>query len=146
MNDYAIRCTQADVPQLLALAERLGVLSPHTDLEGNPTGGHGLHSDRRGGWDVLGTIYRPTGGTVRHTMPGGYEIEVPKTEAVCDEAGEPYWHANLRIDIDLAERAREMAAGDPEIAEALANLSRWFVIDPETGHARLPKSPARVWA
>lgn len=147
MTDYAIRCRMDDVPQLYALAARLGALAPLTDLEGNVLPDtYGLAPERRGGWDVIGPILRPTGQMVTVTAPDGAPLEVPEMAPVLDSDGVPFWHANLRIDMDLATRAAELAPSDPAIADGLSDLARWFVVNEETGRARLPKNPARCWA
>ncbi len=177
MQDYYLRCRQADIPQLYALAVALGVLVPIKDSDGKPTGDYGLAPDRTGAWAVVGTIHRPTGeviygepfeqpvmAEVTRQVPHEFMPEVivdvttweptgktttvtPETKVtapVLDDKGEPYWHANLRIDVDLAERARELAPKMPAIAAGLSDLARWFVVGPG-GRAAQPKEPAQVW-
>lgn len=82
-----------------------------------------------GCWDVIGTIYRPTG-----TVVDG----VPTTTVVSNGLGMPYWHANLTTAIDLD------VAG-----EAWGNsLARWFVVD-QDGQPTAPEHPFRMpagWA
>jgi hypothetical protein len=85
-------------------------------------------------------VYRPTGETV--VVDG---IETALTEPVRDAQGNLYWHANLRTTIDLRERAEAKAASNPELAEALADLDRYFVTD-ESGQPKVPNEPAMVWA
>jgi hypothetical protein len=127
MNAYYIRCRAADVPQLLALGVLLGVLAE----------AEGAHVAAEPGivWDVIGPVHEPTG----ETGEDGQPLSAP----VCDADGVPYWHANLHTPFALLERAQQLAAEHPEIAEALGAIPRWFLVDAE-GRARAPASPARV--
>jgi hypothetical protein len=84
------------------------------------------------------TTWEPTGETETVTP------ETKVTAPVLDEDGDPYWHANLRIDIDLAEQAKKLAPEIPAIAAGLSDLARWFVVG-EDGRASMPKEPAQVW-
>ena len=116
MNVYYIRCRVADFPQLLALGVLLGVLVLGED---------GEHVAAPGCvWDVIGPVCDAAG-------------------PVCDAAGEMYWHANLHTPFVLRERAHALAAEQPEIAEALATIPRWFLSDAD-GNAVAPASPVRV--
>lgn len=144
-KDYFIRVKQADVPTLFGLAQMLGVLAPQKDMEGEIIPGKfGIHPDRKGAWDVVGTISKPTGNTITIDGPGDTPMEVPEMTPVLDEDNNPYWHANLRIDIDLAERAAELAPTTPQIAAGLSDVGRFFVVD-EEGNAARPKQPAQVF-
>lgn len=69
---------------------------------------------------------------------------VTSAAAWTDPEGQPYWHANLRIDADLADIAQALAPTSPAIAAGLADLARWFVVGPD-GKATAPKQPSRVW-
>jgi hypothetical protein len=116
MNAYYLRCRDDDVPVLLVLGEMLGVLMPGED---------GVHVVAPGCvWDVIGPVCDEAG-------------------PVVDETGTPYWHANLFTPFVLRERAQEVAAARPEIAEALATIPRWFLSDAD-GNAVAPASPVRV--
>lgn len=107
MTDYALRCTQQDKPQLISL----GVLQ--TDAEtGAVSGAQGS------AWDEIGPVFKD---------------DAP----VLADDGEPYWHANLRTDVDLATRASELGID-------ASNLARWFVVGPD-GRPAMPATPARVW-
>lgn len=132
MIDYHLRCTQQDVPNLLALAVQLGVL--RYDEE---TSQH-YAVDPGACWDVIGTVHRPTGNTIE--TPEG---PIPEMLPVLAPDGEPYWHANLRLPYSLMDRAQEV--GGPDIALALTQLPRWFVAD-INGNPIAPSYPARVFA
>lgn len=119
MNDYYIRCKEADRPKLYALAEALGILT-------NTEGVYTLAAGWEGGWSEVGTIYRDE-------------------QPVLDPEGSPYWHANLRLKIvSLTDHAMAVAAGNPDVAAALGDLAGWFVAD-ANGTPVPPKQPAQVW-
>ncbi len=132
MNDYFVRCVESDVPALYALAGALGVLQPVPD-----TDAHTVAPPHSGAWDVVGPIYRPTGEMLD---VGG--IESPVTAPICSPDGQPYWHANLRIDASLMDLAQ--ASDDPAVQAGLGDLARWFVVGAD-GMATAPQQPARVW-
>ncbi len=112
MTDYALRCTQQDKPQLIALGVALGVLQIDAET--------GVVSGTQGSaWDEIGPIYDAAG------------------NPVLAPDGQPYWHANLRTEVDL--RAAAAQASVPE-----ADLGRWFLVDAD-GRPVLPATPARVW-
>lgn len=85
-QDYALRCTQQDKPQLIALGVALGVLQIDSET-GEVSGTQGS------AWGEIGTIYDAAG------------------NPVLAADGEPYWHANLRTETSLTEAAA--AAGIP---------------------------------
>lgn len=116
-QDYALRCTQQDKPQLIALGVALGVLQ--IDAE---TGA--VNGTQGNAWDEIGSIYDAAG------------------QPVLADDGKPYWHANLRTDVDLMTRAE--AIGGSAVAAAMAQLGRWFVAD-VLGNPVQPAAPARVW-
>ena len=120
MNEYFIRCKEADRPKLYALAEALGILT-------NTEGVYTLAGGWEGGWDEVG-------------------LDLPGRESrVFDHDGNPYWHANLRLRIvSLTEHAMAVAAGNPDVAAALGDLAGWFVAD-ANGAPVPPKQPAQVW-
>jgi hypothetical protein len=64
---------------------------------------------------------------------------------IADPDGNPYIHANLRTTQDLRAVAEQLAADNPQMAEALSDLGRFFLLD-EEGNARTPSSPQRVFA
>jgi len=120
MTDYALRCTQQDKPQLIHLGMALGVLQivQERDPETNQLVNLQVTGAQGSAWDEIGPIY---------------ENDLP----ILAPDGEPYWHANLRTEVNLAEAAA--AAGIPD-----DGLSRWFVVGPD-GRPVLPTTPARVW-
>lgn len=73
-------------------------------------------------------------------------IETPVMESVCDEAGTPYWHANLMLyagDLTGLAQAAYEAAPSEELGYALSQIPSYFLIDPESGDPQRPKNPAR---
>lgn len=145
-NDYYIRALPADWPELLQLGEKLGAISvsyPHRTDELQPDGtvvtelGESVIAAQHGGaWDYLGEIQRPTGELDAEGKPIMAPVAAPD--------GTPYLHANLRTPISLGAVARKLAATDPEVAEAMQRLDRYFLLDDE-GSPRLPRQPVRVW-
>ena len=132
MNNYYIRCKQSDWPELLALGEKLGAVKV-TD--------EGVFATNGGAWDYIGEIHKPTG--VMLTDADGNQY--PEMAPVLDPEGVPYWHANLITPLALGELAISMQGDNPDIAAALAELGRFFLLDAE-GNARLPTQPHRVFA
>lgn len=135
LNDYYVRALPADWPELLRLGEKLGAITL-TDSE-TAEGEFTVSAKHGGAWDYLGEILQPTG----QLDPEGNPIMAP----VADPDGTPYLHANLRTPIGLGAVARKMAATDPEVAQALQQLDRYFLLD-DQGSPRLPHQPVRVWA
>ena len=139
MNKYYIRCIQANWPTLLHLGEKLGAIALYyeTDEEGNPIGEPTVSATQGGAWDYIGPIFEPTG-----ALDGeGNEV----METIKDEQGNEYLHANLITPIALGETALTMQDTDEEVAEGLANLAKFFLLD-EWGNARAPSNPVRVFA
>ncbi len=132
MNDYFVRCVESDVPALYALAGALGVLQPVPD-----TDTYAIAPPHSGAWDVVGAIHRPIGEV--QTVDG---TESPVTAPICSPDGQPYWHANLRIDASLNELAQ--ASDNPAVLAGLGDLARWFVVGAD-GLAAAPLQPARAW-
>lgn len=124
---YYIRAKQEDWPQVVAMAKMLGIVSA--------TESGSLAGD---GWVYVGPICRPTGSTI--TVG---DLKVPEAMPVIDENGVPYVHINVVYEGSLRELAESKAQDHPEIAEALGNLSRWFVTDDED-RPRAPNNPAVV--
>lgn len=124
---YYGKCTQSDWPQLVAMAKALGLVQ---ETETGQLVGQG--------WVYVGPVTRPTGNTL---VVGG--LEVPETASVLDTNGNPYVHVNLVYEGSLRALAESKAQDHPEIAEALQNLSRWFVTD-EDGNHRAPTNPYNV--
>lgn len=147
MNKYYIRTIPSDWPTLLKLGEKLGAITlnyeteQQTDEDGNVTTinvGEPIVSATEGGaWDFIGEIYKPTGELDKDGNP--------LTSPVTDANGVAYWHANLITPLALGELAASMQGTDEEIAEGLANLSKFFLLDAQ-GNARAPSQPTRVFA
>lgn len=139
MNKYYIRCIQANWPTLLHLGEKLGAIQLYyeTDEENNPTAEPTVSATQGGAWDYIGPIFEPTG-----ALDGeGNEV----METIKDEQGNEYLHANLITPIALGETALTMQDTDEEVAEGLANLAKFFLLD-EWGNVRAPSNPVRVFA
>jgi hypothetical protein len=129
MNQYALRTTPDLWTTLIINGITLGAIQQ--DEDGNVSATQG------GAWDYIGEIHQPTGATD--------EEGAPITAPITDEQGTPYLHANLKTPLDLLKVAQQMASQDQAIADGLANLSSFFIINPNTGKARLPNSPVRTW-
>jgi hypothetical protein len=133
MTTYHLRTT--DSAALLALGVQIGLLVERDGV-------HGLADPHAGIWDVIGPIYRPTG-AVTETDLG----PVPVIEPITDAGGQPYWHANLMLyTASLTEMAQAAYAADPtpELAQALTDISTYFVTD-ASGEPVAPGQPARVF-
>jgi hypothetical protein len=130
MSDYFLRFIESDLPAVRALGILLGELHNTDDdsLVGN-------------GFVMVGHLYEPTGETV--TDEDGNVINLQRV--IADPDGQPYIHANLRTNQDLKAVAESMAASHPELAAALSDLGRFFLLDDE-GNARTPSNPQRVFA
>lgn len=149
--DYYVRALPSDWALLLRLGEKLGALQLHQEFSSNlredgtvattPVGDPVVTATSPGAWDFIGELLKPTGNSI--TSPDG--VETPEMVPVADSNGVAYWHANLRTTVHLGNAAREAAQTDPEVAAALSEMSRFFLLD-EAGFPRLPKAPARVWA
>lgn len=123
---YYIRAIEQDWPLVESLAIALGIAQrSESGLVGQ-------------GWVYIGPVYKPTGETA--TVDG---ITVDLTEPVRDPGGNLYIHANVVMDGSLRELAEAKAADNPELAEALSMIPRYFVTD-ENGEHVAPRNPARV--
>lgn len=125
---YFIKTTK--VEELLGLGVYLGV------LEVKDAGGVGpvIGVD----FDIIGYIYDKSK-PILTTEDGEVVYDVLR-----DENNVPYWHANLLTPFSLDERARQMAAQSPTIAQAISKIPEFFVVD-DSALARFPKNPARMF-
>ncbi len=137
MNLYYIRCHPADWSELLTLGEKLGAVSITKSESGETT----VTANHGGAWDYIGEIHQPTG----ETTTDSEGIAVPVMAPVCAPDGTPYLHANLITPLALGELAISLRDTDQTIAQALEQLSKFFLLDAE-GNARLPPQPHRVFA
>lgn len=147
MNKYYIRTLPTDWPTLLKLGEKLGAITlsyetgQQTDKYGNVTtvnvGEPTVSATEGGAWDYIGEIQEPTG----ELDEEGNQL----TATVTDVNGIAYWHANLITPLALGELAASMQGTDAEVAEGLANLAKFFLLDAQ-GNARAPSKPTRVFA
>jgi hypothetical protein len=128
---HYLRCKQSDFATLVSLAKLLGIIAEHTDESGQSH----IHGINGNDWDYRGTLYEPTG----ETVPGDYG-PIALMRPIADETGTPYVHVNVNLRFNLAERAATMAAEYPELAAALADTGRFFLLD-ENGKPRAPKNP-----
>lgn len=96
--------------------------------------------------DVIGTIYKPTGNKIRHTINGA-DVDLPETLPV------EGFHVNLRGPIDLAPKI-EYEQYNPT-SEDFANSEFLFTSQPAIKSVTpspieellvYPKTPVRVWA
>lgn len=125
MNKYFIRTVADDYPQLIAIGVLLGAI---VEVEGQIQAVGGA-------WDYIGPI---------PTQVGEIDGE-PIMEALKDPDGNEYIHINIITPVNLKEVAVAMATAHPEVAEGLANLGKFFLLDAE-GNARAPTLPHRVFA
>lgn len=123
--DYFIRCKEADKPKLLTLAEQLQILR-------KVDGQHQVLAPEWA-WVPIGPIYRDdgAGNLVLSKAPDGAT----------------WWHANLRITMDLMPHAQAVYAASPtpELAAGLASIGSYFFVD-ANGRATRPADPAVVFA
>lgn len=132
MNVYYIRTIAAHYDEMIALGKLLGAIAETDDGI--------IYATQGGCWDYIGPIHVPTGATV-DTEFGPQPVMAP----LLDPDGNEYIHVNLITPISLKETALQMAVDHPEIADGLANLGQYFLLDAE-GNARLPTNPHRVFA
>lgn len=125
MPIYYLRTIPADYEQMIAIGKTLGAI---VEIDG-------VISAPNGCWDYIGPIYRRAGGT----------DDEPVMESLKDADGNEYIHINLATPVDLAEAAAELAAEHPEVADGLANLGKYFLLDAE-GNTVPPANPHRVFA
>ena len=126
-HDYFIRCKQADKPALFTLAAELGILKQQEGVT--------VPCDPAWVWQEVGAIYKQVG-------PGPLDVEPSKAPD-----GSVWWHANLRLTMDLMDHCQAVyaAAPTPELASGLANIGRFFFVD-ASGRATRPNDPAIVFA
>lgn len=117
MADNALRCIEQDYPALLGLAEAMGVI---TVVDGAVRTEAGIE------WDYIGYKHLPDG------------------SILSDAQGHKYVHINVRTPFSVGAAAMEAAAGNPAIAAALGDPSRFFVTNPD-GSAKDPEFPMRVF-
>jgi hypothetical protein len=124
MYDNAIKCLESDYPTVLMLGYALGAL----DVDGSPVDGVA--------WDYIG--YKRVG-----PQPADGQ---PDTRPFLDNGhGDKYVHVNVRTPFSVGARAAELAAGNPEIAGALSEIGRFFVVD-GAGNSVMPEFPMRCFA
>ena len=121
---YYIRAKEQDWPEVIKLAEILGVAQ---EVDGKLVGQ---------GWINVGPVYKATGEV---TLVEG--MEVPLTAPVRAEDGSLYLHANLVYDGSL--RALAESVDSEEVHEALQNVPKYFLVDDE-GNPRAPAAPVNV--
>ena len=125
MNLYYIRCVQQDYPKLLSLGQKLSAINVSSSEDGEAE----VSATNGGAWDYIGEIPQ-----------AGSEVFEP----IKDADGNPYIHVNLITPLALGEIAANMAGSDEEVAQALEDLGRFFLLD-EAGNARAPSQPFRVF-
>lgn len=126
MFTNALRCIESDYPQLLGLAEMMGVIQI-VDGVVYPVSGCG--------WDYIG--YKRVGEPPADGEPDNRPF-------LTDGQGNKYVHINARTPFSVGAAAAEAAASSPEVAAALGDPSRFFVTDGK-GNAIDPQYPMRVF-
>jgi hypothetical protein len=124
MYDNAVKCLESDYPEVLMLAYALGVL----DQDSEPMPGVS--------WDYIG--YKRVG-------PQPEEGQSDSRPFLDNGFGIKYVHVNVRTPFSVGARAAELALASPEIAGALVQTGRWFVVDGE-GNSVMPEFPMRCFA
>lgn len=126
MADNALRCIESDYPALLGLAEAMGIITMD---------GQTIVPSQGITWDYIG--YKLSG-----TPP---EEGEPDTRTILsDPQGHKYVHINVRTPFSVGQMAMEAAQGNPAIAAALGDPSRFFVTD-GNGNSIDPQFPMRVF-
>ncbi len=128
---YYLRCKQSDYPELVALAKLLGIIAEHDGKL------YGINSND---WDYRGTLFEPSG---QFEIVEG--MQQPVMQPIADETGTPYVHVNVNLRFDLGERANAMAVSHPELAAALSQTGKFFILD-ENGKPRAPRNPQVMFA
>jgi len=119
MADNALRCIESDYPALLQLAQELGVIVVEN---GN------VIPEKDVAWTFL-----------------GYKRDhLDESKFVSDENGNKYVHSNVRTPYSVGERVAQFATDHPDIAAAMGDVSRFFVVD-ENGNPIDPKFPMAVY-
>lgn len=117
MVDNALRCIESDYPALLGLAEAMEIIT----MDGST-----VIPGANITWDYI-----------------GYKIKEDGT-VLTDTNGKKYVHINVRTPFSVGQMAMEAAQGNPAIAAALGDPSRFFVTAPD-GSAKDPEFPMRVF-
>jgi hypothetical protein len=122
MNDYFIRCKMQDKSRLLMLSQILGILKTSEDDSGQyvPTNPAWV-------WVPIGALYQPS-----EVDPEVFEPRRAPDNSI-------WWHANLRLTMDLLEHAQAVyeANPSPELAQGLQAISDFFYTD-ANGRATRP--------
>lgn len=100
-----------------------------------------VYATNGGCWHYVGVINVPNGNMLKDENG----MEYPDTSPLVDRDGNVYIHANLITPINLREASAAVAKDNPDIAEGLADLSRYFVTDAD-GNAVAPANPHTVFA
>lgn len=125
MKTYALRCIEADLNQLIANADLLGVTGRD---ESNRV------VEKNGGcWDYIG---------FKRVGDAPAEGRADNRPFAADGNGNKYVHINCRTPVNLAEVAAALAVQYPQIAAGLSELWRFFIVD-ENGETTWPEYPAR---
>ncbi len=112
IKPYFLRCKQSDFAELVALGKLLGVIREVTEE---------IVTE----WDEFFDFY---------------DTQVELLAPILDENDVAYIHINILTRFDLRERATELATQHPELAIALGQLGKFFILD-EAGEPRKPKNP-----
>lgn len=126
MFTNALRCIESDYPQLLGLAQMMGVIQIIDGV---------IYPVSGCGWDYIG--YKRVG-----EIPA--EGEPDNRPFLTDGNGNKYVHINARTPFSVGAAAAQAAASSPEVAAALGDPSRFFVTD-GNGSAVDPQYPMRVF-
>lgn len=118
MIDNALRCIESDYPTMVGFAELLGVI---TVIDGN------IEASPQCIWDFIGYKY------------------LEDNAVLMDGNGNKYVHVNVRTPFSVGEAAATLAAGNPDIAAALQNAGRFFILD-EQGNPNMPEFPLRIFS
>lgn len=128
---YFLRCKQSDYAELITLGKMLGVIDEVADESGDSR----VVGVNACDWDYRGELWEDDGTT--SVIDG---VTVNNKRLIVDENGISYLHINILTRFDLGDKARAMAVDHPELAQALSNLGKFFLLD-ANGKIRPPNAP-----
>lgn len=127
MKTYFLKFPETQYDKVFRLAKALDLVKK---VDGIVT------AKKDGTWLELG--YKLVGPT---PLPGQPDTRTPAVNG----NGVPFFHVNLRTKVNVRNAATELAATDPEMADALANANKYFLLNGQ-GKTKVPEYPIGVFA